>query len=177
MKTFFILSMSFLVSMLSVSAQSLRGKWYTDIEVDNRTKGKMIIDLYSQGQAKINFEIKITGKEGENSFNLQAPGLFFVENNKAMSIIFDRNKAKIVGVDIKYSDEYIKQNRISPAKIQVIKDQMAKKLNSREALAELSRFMPFSIVSQIVYRDHEKLVLSIFKSQNKFDRFVFYHMK
>ena len=82
-----------------------------------------------------------------------------------------RRRASVFGMFFSATDY------TTPAQIQVIKDQMAKKLNSREALAELSRFMPFSIVSQIVYRDHEKLVLSIFKSQNKFDRFVFYHMK
>lgn len=151
--------------MASASAQSIVGKWRSDIidGLPNDSRGVFEWTFMPDGKAYQTARVVFKVIDGvDYRVTVNAPGLYILEGGKALTFNFDREKIT-VKQELYYDELFLAEKGISGEPLNILKKNLNSTLDpsnpayQRTELRFKSVIMPSALV-QILYNDGNKIV-------------------
>lgn len=178
MKRNIILALILKLATLTALAQGIVGTWESDeIEAETGGSGTCTWKFEPNGKAiqEIYFHESFTNIKGaELRVIITAPGLYFIEEEKALTFNFDRSK-----IDIKFDflldENELVKNGLPADKILLFKQYLNEQMQGKRE--QLKMLIKQSAIVQILYNDGRQMVFAspqddFWKGRNEMFRII-----
>ena len=146
---------------LTISAQSIVGKWQSEtLTLGQNQTGVATWTFEPSGYAYQEFVINQKIVDGFTcQFKLVVPGLYYIEMGKSLTFNFDRDKMS-TSYELIFDKEALARQGATDEEIKLVKSKFTEVIESKKdaLMQECKKIITLSAIVQILYNDGNKFV-------------------